>query len=101
MRRVSTHVPGLCIVLALVALLLLAGAAMAEGTLSVNRWVVGGGGGRAEGGAYALDCTVGQGVVGAVGSAPYALCAGYWCGPGVVAPAGNLRVYLPLVLQDG
>jgi len=87
-------------ILILAVLLLLAGAALAQGMLSVERWVVGGGGGRAEGGNYTLDGAIGQAVAGVVGNAPYGLCAGFWCGPGAAIPPENPRIYLPLVMRN-
>ena len=71
------------IVIALAALLcglVLAGFVWANGTPSINWWVVGGGGGHAEAGIYTLDATIGQAVVGADTDGDYELCAGFWCG---------------------
>ncbi len=81
--------------LAWLALLLLAGAALAQGTLAIPWSVIGGGGGHAKAGAISLDGTLGQPVVGQIGNLPHALCAGYWCGAGA-----EYRIYLPLVLRN-
>jgi hypothetical protein len=61
---------------------------------TIDWWVIASGGGHAETGAYTLDGTIGQPVVGRDQNAGYGLCAGFWgCG------AGH-RVYLPLVVRD-
>jgi len=82
----------------LVAALLLAASlgsvALANGTLTIDRWVIGGGGGHSEAGSYVLDATVGQAVAGMTSNAPYELCAGFWCG------MGRYKVFLPLVLKN-
>jgi hypothetical protein len=56
--------------------------------------VIGSGGGRAESGIYALDCTIGQPLVGNANAVPFELCSGFWCG----ASAG-IWIYLPLILR--
>jgi hypothetical protein len=63
------------VILALGALLLLVGTALANGTPAIDRYVIGGGGGHSE-------------------ADPYELCAGFWCG------MGKYKVYLPLILRD-
>jgi hypothetical protein len=88
------------IILALTAVLLLTGITLAQGTPSVGRWAIGGGGGHAENGGYALDGTVGQAVAGVAGSAPYGLCAGLWCGVGAMALPGGYCIYVPLVMRN-
>ena len=97
--RASARVPGLYVTLALVSLLLLASVALARGTWSVYRWVVGGGAVHAEKGDYVVNGTFGEPVAGALGKGPYVLCAGYWCGPGMVIPPAGFRIYLPLVVR--
>jgi hypothetical protein len=82
--------------LTLVALLLLTGIALAAVTQTVDWWVVGGGGGHADAGIYALDGTLGQAVVGVDSNDPYELCAGFWC----TALAVKNSLYLPLVLRS-
>jgi hypothetical protein len=77
-----------------ITLLLLTGTALAAGTLTIDRWVIGGGGGHSEAGSYVLDATVGQAVAGVTNNAPYELCAGFWCG------MGRYKVFLPLVLRN-
>jgi hypothetical protein len=66
------------ILLALLALLLLNGAALADGAPVVDRYVASGGGGQAVAGLDSHD--------------PYQLCAGFWC-------RAEYKVYLPLVLR--
>ena len=82
----------------LVAALLLAASlgsvALANGSLTIDRWVIGGGGGHSEAGSYVLDATVGQAAAGVMSNAPYELCAGFWCG------MGRYKVFLPLVLKN-
>jgi len=68
--------------------------ALANGTLTIDRWVIGGGGGHSEAGSYVLDATVGQAIAGVTSYAPYELCSGFWCG------MGRYKVFLPLVLRN-
>ena len=83
-------------VLGLLACLLLASAVAAAPTATtVDRWVIGGGGGRVISPAYTLDATVGQPVAGLSLYPGGQLCSGFWCG----ASAGS-RVFLPIVLRD-
>jgi hypothetical protein len=65
----------------------------ASPTQTLERWVIGGGGGHAQSadGHYTLNATVGQPVAG-IASAD--VCSGFWCGLG-----GQYSVYLPLVLK--
>lgn len=83
------------IVVLLAAFILLAGVALANATPAIERYVLGGGGGRVEAGPYRLDGTMGQGVVGTVSDGAYELCSGFWCGGAV-----EHRNYLPLILRD-
>jgi hypothetical protein len=77
-----------------IALLLLIGTVFAGGGPYISRYVFGGGGGHLEMGHYVMDAAVGQAVAGTFGTAPYKLCAGFWCG------MGEYRVYLPVVLRN-
>jgi len=97
--RAAAKVPGLRGTLALVILLLLASVALARSTWSVHRWVVGGGAVHAEKGDYVVNGTFGEPVAGALRMGSYVLCAGYWCGPGMVVPPQGFRIYLPLVVR--
>ncbi len=79
----------------------LAGAAGRQGSTAMDQgydlsWhVVAGGGGQGQAAPYALGGTAGQGVVGAAGQGPYALCSGFWCGP----ERAGYPIYLPLVVK--
>lgn len=79
---------------ALIGLLLLSGVALAAAQQNIDWWVMGAGGGQAQGGVYTLDGTVGQAVVGQDSAADYDLCAGYWCG------AHTAATYLPWISSD-
>jgi hypothetical protein len=85
------------ILLCLVAFLLLGnfGNAVAVIHYSVSWDVVGGGGGHAEAGNYALDSTIGQSVVGTASLTNYSLCSGFWC-----KVMAFFREYLPLLFKD-
>lgn len=71
--------------------------AAADGAPSITRWVIGGGGGQAESGDYALAGTLGQPVAGLVTVGNYRLSSGFWSGPPAAAAA---RLYLPLLLRE-
>jgi hypothetical protein len=91
MRRIA-------VLLTLVALVLLAGAVLALAPPPAPRidwWVISAGGGHAEAGAYALDGTIGQAVVGRVDNPTYELCAGFRCGVTVIH-----KTYLPLIRKS-
>jgi hypothetical protein len=78
--------------------LLVAGAALAiPAATTLDRWVVGGGGGHAGAAPYSLEGTIGQSVVGLAEHAPYQLHAGFWT---EVAWVVADRVYLPLVVRE-
>ena len=77
-------------------LLLVSSVVLAANGLEIGRWVIGGGGGFAEGDNYVLNATVGQAVVGDIAGSPYELCAGFWCKMSVY----NYKVYLPLVVRN-
>jgi len=79
----------------LAAFLLLAGVILANGTPSIDRYVIGGGGGHSEAAPYTLDGTIGQPVVGLASGDGYELCSGFWCGA-----AAGYEIYLPLVLRN-
>ena len=87
------------IFLALVALLLLAGVALAMDSEHYRLdWftpLTSGGGGPASSTNYAVNFTVGQSVVGTSDGTDYGSCLGYWCGTAV-----EHRIFLPLVLRN-
>jgi len=66
--------------------LLLASVVLANAGAAIDWRVIGGGGGHAEAGTYALDGTIGQAVVGAATDGGYELCSGFWCGVVEAAP---------------
>jgi hypothetical protein len=80
---------------AVLCALLLAGVTLANGTPSIDWYVIGGGGGHVEAGVYALDGTIGQAVVGTAKDTGYELCSGFWCGAVV-----EYKIYLPIVLKN-
>ena len=85
--------------LALVALLLLAGVALAMDSEHYRLdWftpLTSGGGGVASSAHYAVNFTVGQSVIGAFDGTGYNACLGYWCETAV-----EHRIFLPLVLRN-
>jgi len=86
------------ILLSLVVFLLLWGFGNAAATInaySIPWLVIGGGGGHAEVGNYALDGTLGQAVVGTASLTNYSLCSGFWC-----KAMTSFREYLPLLFKD-
>ena len=88
----------------LVALLLLAGSALAmESDNYKLDWFtpLTGSGGAASSAGYAVNFTVGQSAIGTPSGASYGACLGYWCADGLaIAPGpGNYDIYLPLVLR--
>lgn len=70
--------------------------AMSSASYAIEWDVIGGGGGHAAAGAYELDGTVGQPVVGVVSGGSFELCAGFWCG----VQAVEYDIYLPLLLKQ-
>ena len=81
------------ILLALALILLLTGAALANGTPMLERYVIGSGGGHVEVGGYLLDATLGQAVVGLDSQGACQLCSGFQCQP-------VQRLFLPLILRQ-
>ena len=84
--------------LATAALLLLAGAAWANGPgYTLDWWTVDGGGGTWSdaGGQYALNGTIGQPDAGVWGDDGYTLTGGFW-----ISGEGQYSIYLPLVLRE-
>ena len=86
--------------LALVALLLITGSALAMGSDNYRLdWFtpLTGGGGAANSTHYAVNFTVGQAVVGTSSGTNYDGCLGYWCQE---SSAGAHHIYLPAVLKS-
>ncbi|NIN67861.1 MAG: hypothetical protein GTO63_24775 [Anaerolineae bacterium] len=79
-----------------VASSLVVGVAIAQVSANYDlSWhVIGGGGTRSTSGNYVTTGTIGQPVVGVIGSASSELCAGFWCmGP-------EYRFHLPVLLKN-
>ena len=74
--------------------LLLTGVALAQGTPSIERWVIAGGGGSGASNGIRLSGTLGQWAVGSGEAGAAYLGAGFW-GGGVT----GRDVYLPLVAR--
>lgn len=69
----------LLIALAATLLISISGSTLAQGVgPAIARWVIGGGGGPASGGSFAIDGTLGQPIVGQSSGGDYVLNAGYW-----------------------
>ncbi len=94
-RRSSTP----CL-LALALLLVLARAAVAQSGsgYTLSWWTVDGGGGVSLGGDYVLSGSAGQPDAGVLSSGGLTVCGGFWC---AVAPDGEYRAFLPLVIRSG
>src|SRR4030042_1022912 len=60
-------------------------------TYQIDWYVIGSGGGHSESGAYSVDGTIGQPIVGVSSSANYRIEAGFWVGAG----ASSGYEYLP------
>jgi len=88
------------ILLALTAILLLAGSVLAMSSTNYRLdWftpMTGGGGAPASSASYAVNLTVGQTVIGASSSANYGAGLGYWYGA-----VAQFRIFLPVVLKNG
>lgn len=80
----------------LVCILLMVGPATAmESTNYAIKWdVMGGGGAPIASTNFALNGTIGQGVIGLKSSTNYGLCSGYWCSE------VEYQIFLPLVLRN-
>jgi len=81
-----------CVLVLLVTSLLVAQAAVGQGSGYDLSWNTLFPGGATSSGAYTLDTAIGQPFAGKTSASPYELCAGYLCR----VPA-ETRVYLPLV----
>lgn len=81
--------------------LLVAGVLAAPAAQAALPWqVISSGGGDTSSTHYILNGSVGQPVVGAVGSVTYRFGAGYWYGIGEVVPMPpGYKVYLPLIVK--
>jgi hypothetical protein len=82
------------IFIVLIVLPLIAATTLTPTALTMQKHVIGGGGGRSEAGSFVLNGTAGQAVAGTASNAPYELGAGFWYG------MGRYEIYLPLVLRQ-
>lgn len=78
----------------LVALLVFAGVALANGVYEVPWFAVDGGGGESAGGEFILGGTIGQPDAGILSGGTYTMAGGFW--PGVGA---NYLRFLPIVMK--
>ena len=79
---------------ALLCCLLLAGAVLAAPDAHhIDRWVIGGGGGRLGDFPLSLEGTIGQPAVGIVAEAPNEVSSGFWF-------VREYEIYLPIVVRD-
>ena len=76
--------------------LLLSSVAVANGALSVNWWVIGGGGGSATVGNTSLSGVIGQWMVGSHTVGTTQLGSGFWGGGAI----GESKVFLPLAIRE-
>jgi len=87
------------VLLALTAILLLAGSALAMSSTNYRLdWftpLTSGGGGAASSTNYAINLTIGQAAIGASSSASYGVGLGYWYGA-----VAQYKVFLPVVLRQ-
>ena len=66
--------------------------ALATGTMHIDWFVIGSGGGTAIGGDYVLKGTIGQPVVGLSSGGASDLCSGFWC-----HSLQWIKVFLPII----
>jgi hypothetical protein len=79
--------------LAVLALLLVTSAVLANGLPAIERDAIVGGGGQFETGPYVLDATLGQAVTGQHSQATFQLCSGFRC-------RAMHTHFLPLTLRE-
>ncbi|KPL16106.1 MAG: hypothetical protein AMJ93_16080 [Anaerolineae bacterium SM23_84] len=91
------------LLLALIALLVLTGVAVAMDSAHYRLdWftpLTGAGGGGASSAHYAVNLTLGQSAIGASSSRSYGGCLGYWCETAVAVAEGH-EIHLPLLLRN-
>ncbi len=79
----------------LLAALLVAGRALAQGGgYDLSWWTVDGGAAVSAGGSYTLGGTIGQPDAGTLSGNGYSLAGGFWGGPGL-----DRHLYLPLIVK--
>lgn len=82
--------------LTLALFLVAAGAASADGSVGLRRWVLGNGASDAVSGEITLQATLGRPGAGVISGGDVSLGQGFWHGGEL--PTGRHSVYLPLVL---
>ena len=83
--------------LVLLCCVVLAGAVLAAPDAHrVDRWVIGGGGGRLGAAALSLEGTIGQPLVGPEEEAPHEVGSGFW----FEVWTGEYWIYLPLTVRE-
>ena len=85
----------LILALVLALFMLATGVALANGSVELPRWALGGGVSDSAAGDVGLRATLGQPVVGVVSGGEVTLGQGFWLGGGL--PIGGNDVFLPLV----
>jgi hypothetical protein len=83
------------LILALVLALMVFGLALANNSVELPRWVLGGGASDSAAGNVTLRATLGQPVVGVVSGGDVTLGQGFWHG----ATSGH-NIYLPLIASN-
>lgn len=80
-----------CLIVAVSAAAVMLEGSRGDGPYDITQHVIASGGGTSVGGAYEIDCTIGQPNVGTMTGGPYALSGGYVAGgqiePGTPCPA--------------
>jgi hypothetical protein len=75
------------------------GVALAQGTSTINRWFIGGGGGTATGGNVSISGTLGQSIAGPSSGGEVTIQNGFWVGSAATVDASS-EIYLPLVINN-
>ena len=84
--------------LVLLLLCLVAGVALAGGGVSIDAWLIGGGGStRASAGDVSVGSALGQAIAGRGGGGPVDLQSGFWSGPRARSGQDH-TIYVPLIL---
>jgi hypothetical protein len=87
------------VITVLLVLLLTAGVAVAQGSLSLSWSSLQGGGGASQGGNYSIEGTVGQANAGNLSGGDYTLLGGYWIPDTTSDTPTGVRVFLPTVMR--
>jgi len=68
---------------------------LASGTMEINWYVIGGGGGTGSSGDFSLNGTIGQPITGRSSLDGTDLCAGFWC-----RVLREFRVFFPMIFRN-